>query len=209
MNLELNNPSAFHALRVSSQARARNVVDKAPPAPAPKKRHTREELEKIGSEIVMVPFVGTVREGGVLKRVTREAPTPFHKTVGFDTLPEFITEQLEKQTISAQQGTPSVQRGERVVDSWGALQPRLSIPPGGRTTINLEEHTRLAISCDDAVTLQISNTSSARTIRLRNLDLASGEAAHCAWIPPAKEYPAAAIVSADKTHAAVVELQST
>src|SRR5579859_4092873 len=52
MNLELNNPSAFHALRVSSQTRARNVVDKALAVPAPKQRASRAELEKIGSEIV-------------------------------------------------------------------------------------------------------------------------------------------------------------
>jgi hypothetical protein len=41
MNVELSNPSAFHPLRIYSQARARNVVTAAPAAPAPKKRQTR------------------------------------------------------------------------------------------------------------------------------------------------------------------------
>ena len=74
MNLELNNPSAFHALRVSAQTRARNVVDKAGPAAAAPKRYTREELVAIGSEIVMVMSRGTAIVNGAPQSVTRDVP---------------------------------------------------------------------------------------------------------------------------------------
>jgi hypothetical protein len=207
MNIELINPSAFHALRVSSQNRARNVVDKAPAAPAPKKALSRSELEVIGSEIVMVPSKGTAREGGVMRAVVREVPTPFFRTCGYETLPEYLTDRLEKQTIEGQHAAAAiVPRGERVADTWGALEPRLSIPPGGKALIPLEEHTRIAVSCDESVMLQISNTSNSRTLRLRTLDTASGEVAHAAFIPQAKDYSAAAIVSASGTQSAIIEL---
>jgi hypothetical protein len=210
MNLELNNPSAFHALRVSSQDRARNAVDKAPTAPAPKKALSRSELEAIGSEIVMVPSKGTAREGGVMKAVTRDVPTPFYKTAGFESLAEFCTEQGEKSLRESQHAAAAiVPRGERVVDTWGALQPRLSVPPGGKVLIPLEEHTRLAITCEEPVTLQLSNTSTSRTLRLRTLDTVSGAQANVSFLAPAKEWPSSSIVSADAHTAAIVEMMAT
>jgi hypothetical protein len=207
MNIELNNPSPWHQLRVASQTRARNVVDAAAPAPAPKAAPTRAELEKIGSELVMVPSKGTVREAdGMLRSVTRNCPTPFYKTAGFDTLPEFITENLEKGTRESQQALAPAPRGERVVDKWLAPTPLLSVPPGGKALVNVEEHQRLTITCEEPVTLQLSNTSNSHTLRLRTLDTASGESAHVSFIPPTKDWPSAAIVSANGKSAAVVEL---
>jgi hypothetical protein len=207
ISIELNNPSAWHALRIATQTRARNVVDKAPPAAPAPKRYTRAELEKIGSELVMVPSRGTAIVNGAPQSVTRDVPTPFYKTAGYDSLADFLTDRLEKGLRESQQAVPVAPRGERVVDTWGAPQPKLSVPPGGKVFIQLEEHTRLAVSCDEEVTLQIANTSASRTLRLRTLDTASGETAHCAWIPPAKEYSSAAIVTANGKQAAVIELQ--
>jgi hypothetical protein len=210
MNLELSNPSAFHALHVSSQTRARNVIAAAPTAPAPKPRASRAELEKIGSEIVMVPSKGNARQAdGTVRSVTREVPTPFYKTAGYETLAEFCTDQGEKSLRESQQAAPVAPRGERVVDAWGALQPRLSVPPGGKVLVPLEEHTRLAITCEEPVTLQLSNTSTSRTLRLRTLDTASGATAHVSFLPPSKEWPSAAIVSANGVQAAIVEMMAT
>jgi hypothetical protein len=140
----------------------------------------------------------------------RHVPMPQFQALGYETLQQFVTEISEKHLRESQQAAVHVPPVQHVRDSWGALQPRLSVPPGGKALIPLEEHTRLAISCDEpgGVMLQLSNTDHARTIRLRTLDLASKEATHCAWIPPQKEYPAAAIVSANGTHAAVIELQA-
>ena len=210
MNLELTNPSAFHALRVSSQTRARNVIDAAPAAPAPKRALSRAELEKLGAEIVMVPSRGTAREAdGMLRSVTRNVPTPFYKTSGFETLAEFCTEQGEKSLRESQPAAPTAPRGERVRDEWGALQPRLSVPPGGKVLIPLEEHTRLAITCEEPVTLQLSNTNTSRTLRLRTLDTVSGEQANVSFLAPAKDWPSSSTISAAASKAAIVEMMAT
>jgi hypothetical protein len=100
-------------------------------------------------------------------------------------------------------------RGERVVDTWGALQPKLSVPPGGKVLIPLEEHTRLAITCEEPVTLQLSNTSTSRTLRLRTLDTVSGAQANVSFLAPAREWPSSSIVSADANTAAIVEMMAT
>lgn len=205
-SIEIQNPSAFHTLRIYSQDRARNVINKidAPAAPTPK-RESRADLEKRGSEIVMTPTRVSTKFGSE----TRNVLTPFFKTMGFETLESFCTEIGERDLRASQQAAPAAPRGERVVDSWGALRPLKSVPPGGQTVLQLEEHSRVAVSCDESVMLQLSNVSSSRTIRLRNLDLASGEATHVTFIAPAREYPNAAIVSANGKSAAVIELMAT
>jgi hypothetical protein len=203
MNVELINPSAWCALKIASQARARNVAAApATPAPAPKRALSREELTEVGMEMRDVPTRISTRFGGEVRQI----PTPFYRTIGYDTLPEFLTEQLEKQTIERTQPTPAAPRGERIQDVWGALQPKLSIPPGGKSLLNLEEHTRLAIACDEPAMLQISNTSHSRTLRLRTLDITSGETKNVSFVPPAKDWPSVAIVSATAKEYAVVEL---
>lgn len=210
MNLELTNPSPWSPLKVAIQTRARNVVDKAPAAPTPKRAHSRADLEAIGSEIVMVPSKGTAREDGVMKAVVRNVPTPFYKTAGYETLAEFCTEQGEKSLRESQHAAAAVvPRGERVVDSWGALQPKLSVPPGGKALIPLEEHTRLAITCEEPVTLQLSNTSTSRTLRLRTLDTVSGAQANVSFLAPARDWPSSSIVLCDGVHAAIVEMMAT
>jgi hypothetical protein len=204
-NVEIHNPSAFNPLRIFSQDRMRNTFEKAPAPAAPAPKHeTRAELERRGAVITLKKM----RVSTKFSSEMRDVPTPLWQAEGADSLAHWVTEALEhyQRTSQAPAPTPPVQH---VVDAWGALQPRLSIPPGGKTLLQLEEHTRVAISCDEPVTLQLSNTSTARTIRLRTLDLASKEATHVAFIPPAKDYPSAAIVSANGTHAAVLELQPT
>jgi hypothetical protein len=206
--VDLNNPSAFHPLRIFSQDRVRNVFTAAPIAPvsAPK-RETREELEKIGSEIVMVSSRGTIREAdGMQKSVVREVPTPFYKTAGYETLAEFCTEQGEKSLRESQQAAPSAPRSQRVVDEWGAPHPLQSVPPGGKTVLGLAEEKRLLVECDEETALQIANQSSVRTIRLRNRNSKTGETTHVAFIAPAREYPQAALVIANGKSAAVIEL---
>jgi hypothetical protein len=205
LNIDLVNPSAFFALKVYSQDRARNVVTAAAPAAPAPKRETRAELEKIGSEIVLVPMKATTKSGTEMRNV----PTPLYKTAGYETLVEFCTEAQEKQVRESQKAAPSAPRGERVIDSWGALQPRLSIPPGGRTTVLLEEHRRLVISCDEEVALQISNVDSARTLRLRSLDTATGETSNVSYLAPAREWPQAGLVLANKAISAVIEKMAT
>jgi hypothetical protein len=68
-NVEINNPSAWHNLRVSSQDRVRNTFEKtSAPAPAAVKRLTRAELEKIGSETRDVPTRVSTRFGAEMRR---------------------------------------------------------------------------------------------------------------------------------------------
>jgi hypothetical protein len=205
MNVELINPSPWHPLRVASQTRARNVVDAAHAAPAPAPHETREELLTRGAAITMKKTRISTKFGSEL----RDVPTPLWQAEGADSLAHWVTEAGEHYQRTAQAPAPAVPRGERVVDAWGALQPRLSVPPGGKAVIQLEEHTRLAITCEEPVTLQLSNTSTSRTLRLRTLDTASGATAHVSFIPPARDYPAASIVSANGAQAAVVEMMAT
>jgi hypothetical protein len=215
--LELKNPSPFHPLRIFSQDRLRtHVVDAPTAAPLPK-RHTREALQKIGSEIVNVPSRGTARGAdGMLTAVTRDVPTPFFKTAGFESLSEFITETSEKE-LRAQQAAASAAammasagtaRTQRVLDEWNcALKQFMSIPPGGKTILPLEENSRVLVETDDpaGVTLQVQNQSLTRTLRLRNRDSKKGDVSHVAFLAPAQ----VSIVTAGNSVGAIVELLST
>jgi hypothetical protein len=220
-SVEIQNPSAFHPLRVYTQDRARNVVVKAT-APELPKRHTRAELEKIGAETVMVPSRGTARVDGVMKTVTRDVPTEFFRHAGYDSLAAFCTENEEKELREWQKAAAAAAmappRGERVVDSWSSPKPLQSIPPktssqfvhgveisSAKAVFKLEENKRLLIECDEEVMLQIANTVIGRTIRLRNRNSKSGETTQVAFIT----YPNAAIVSANGRQSAVIELMAT
>jgi len=206
--VELTNPSAFHALRVYQQDRARNVFG-VPTAKAPMpKRETRAELEARGAEITMVPTRVTVREGGALRSVMRDVPTPLWRAEGAESLAEWCTSLLEKMADDARRGPSSdTPKAQRVVDAWAEPKPFESIPPHGKLTLPLVEEKRFLVECDDEVALQIANQSNARTIRLRTRDSTTGETTHVAWIAPAREYSRAAIVTANKKAAAVIELQ--
>jgi hypothetical protein len=208
--IELSNPSAFHPLRVYTQDRARNAVDKVPAAkPALPKRETRAELEKRGAEILMRPFRGQVREGGVLRAVTRDIPTPRWQDEGFYSLSEFVTQHEERQAQAARVAAAGAVPVQRTLDEWLAPKAFESVPPHGKITLPAEDHRRYLIECDDepsGVTLQIANQSTTRTMRLRIRDVKSGEVSHVAFIAPAREYPQAACVTAGNASAAVVEL---
>ena len=202
-SVEINNPSAWHNLRIASQDRVRNTFEKAPAAPAPaSKRATRAELEKIGSELRDVPTRVSTRFGSE----TRNVPTPFYKTAGYETLGEFCTDQGEKQLRESQQAAVRVPPVQHVVDSWAEPKPFASIAPSATLNLPLDEAKRFLIECDDEVALQLSNTSSVRTIRLRNRNSKTGETTHVAFIAPAREYPQAALVIANGKSAAVLEL---
>jgi erythromycin esterase-like protein len=208
MIVELTNPSAFHALRIYSQDRARNVFG-VPTAKAPMpKRETRAELETRGAAITMVPTRVAVREGGALRSVMRGVPTPLWRAEGAESLVEWITTIQEQAADDARRGPSSdAPKAQRVVDTWTEPRPFESVPPHGKLTLALVEEKRFLVECDEEVPLQIANQSNARTIRLRTRDSATGETIHAAWIAPAREYPKAAIVTANKKVAAVIELQ--
>jgi hypothetical protein len=207
----LTNPSAFHPLRIFSQERSRKVTVSAPTAAPLPKRETREELIARGSKIVMVPSTGTVREGAVLKTVTREIPTPLHRTLGYEDLNQFVTEISERQlreqqaaaaaaAMLASNGGPRVQH---IVDEWGATHPLQSVPPGAKNvSVPLSEEKRLVIECDEEVALQIQNESTTRTLRLRTRDATTGATSHVAFAAPAQ----VALVVANPKSAAVLEL---
>jgi hypothetical protein len=207
-HVELSNPSAFHSLRIYQQDRSRNTFDKAPTAQAvTRKRETRAELELRGSKITMVPQRLTTREGGVLRSVTRDIPTPLWQAEGAESIHEWVTQLLDKMADDARRApataAPPVQR---VVDTWTEPKPFASIPPHGKLVLPLAEERRFAIECDEEVTLPISNTSNVRTIRLRTRDSKSGEIKTVAHIAPAREYPQAGVVIANGKTAAVIEL---
>jgi hypothetical protein len=211
MNVELSNPSAFHPLRVYQQDRLRSVfIDRPTAAPLPK-RETREELNARGSKMVMVPSVGTARENGMMVRVTREVPTPVYATLGYSPIEEFCTEVAERQlrefqaaaSAAAMLSSAGTPRGQRVVDEWKASpQPLISIPPGEKRAIDLEENKRVLIESDEEVGLQIQNESKVRTLRLRNRDSKSGEQTHVAFLAPLQ----VGLVIANGRSASVIEL---
>src|SRR5580704_18272421 len=106
-SIELTNPSAFHSLRIYSQDRARNVFG-VPIAKAPMpKRETRAELETRGAAITNVPTRVTVREGGALRSVMRDVPTPLWRAEGAESLVEWITTLQEQAADDARRGPSS------------------------------------------------------------------------------------------------------
>jgi hypothetical protein len=201
--VEIQNPSAWYALRVASQNRLRNITEKAPAAPtlAPK-RETRAELEKIGSEIRDVPTRVSTQFGSE----TRNVPTPFYRIAGYETLGEFCTEAGEKSLRESQKAIPPAPKVQHVVDDWSEPKPFASIAPHAKLYLPLDEGKRFLIESDDEVALQLANTSSVRTIRLRNRNSKTGETSHVAFIAPAREHPQAALVIANGKSAAVIEL---
>jgi hypothetical protein len=215
--LELKNPSPFHPLRVFSQDRLRTHVVDAPTAGPLPTRRTREELHKIGSKIVNVPSKGTARGAdGAIATVTRDVPTPFYKTAGYESLSEFCTEVSEKElraqeaaaSAAAMMASAGTARTQRVLDEWKtALKPLMSIPPGGKTVLPLEENSRVLVETDDpaGITLQVQNQSLTRTLRLRNRDSKKGDVSHVAFLAPAQ----VSIVAAGNSVGAIVELLST
>jgi len=205
MIVDLINPSAWHPLRVSSQDRLRTAVIASAPAPATAKRETFADIERRGNATIMKSTRISTKFGSEM----REVQTRVYASLGYETLAQYVTEISERDLRLAQQALTVAPRVQQIRDEWAAPKPLKIVPPGGSVTIHLEESARIAINCDEPVTLQISNVSTSRTLRLRVLDIASKEDAHCAWIPPAKEYPTAAIVNCNGTHAAVIELQPT
>jgi hypothetical protein len=203
MNVEIQNPSAWHNLRIASQDRVRNTFEKAPAVhtSAPKPA-TRAELEKIGSEMRDVPTRVSTKFGSEMRSV----PTPFYKTSGYETLGEFCTEAGEKQLRESQKAVSPAPSVQHVVDSWSEPKPFASIAPHAKLNLPLDEGKRFLIESDEETALQLSNTSSVRTIRLRNRDMKTGETTHCAFIAPMREFANAALVIANKKSAAVLEL---
>jgi hypothetical protein len=203
MNVEIQNPSPWHNLRIASQDRVRNTFEKAPAVhtPAPKPT-TRAELEKIGSEMRDVPTRVSTKFGSEM----RDVPTPFYKTAGYETLGEFCTESGEKQLRESQKANPAAPSVQHVVDSWSDPKPFASIAPHAKLNLPLDEAKRFLIESDEETALQISNTSSVRTIRLRNRNSRTGETAQVAFLAPAREYPQAALIIANGKSAACIEL---
>lgn len=214
--IQIQNPSPFFPLKIFSQERVREYHVDAPTAAPLPKRDTREELSARGSKIVMVPSRGTAHVDGVLKTVTRDVPTPFFRTMGFESLSEFITEVSEKQlreqqaaaAAAAMIGSAGIARVQRVKDEWNpALKQLLLVPPGGKTVLHLEENKRALIETDEpeGVTLQIQSQSQTRTLRLRNRT-ETGDVQHVAFVAPQQ----VSIITAGKSvGAAIVELLST
>lgn len=209
-SIELNNPSAFHSLRIYQQDRARNIfgvllTEKA----ATPKRETRTELEKRGSEITTRSHRVMAVENGVLRPVVRDVPEPLWQIEGATSLAEWVTNIQEKIADDIRKGPPAdAARGQRVVDSWGEPKPFASVQPGGKARLTLSEDKRYLIECDEEVGLAIANPSNVRTIRLRNYDVKTGETSNMTHIAPAREYPQAGVITAGKT-AAGIELMPT
>jgi hypothetical protein len=209
LSVELSNPSAFHALRVFTQNRASNVVT---PAAKPKtaKRETRAELEKRGAETTMKPTRIMAMVDGSPRSVTRELPVPLWQAEGAESLNEWCTHILDKMADDARKGPPvNAQPVQRVVDSWLARVPFGSVPPGGKAQLILSEERRYLIECDEEAALAIANTSSIRTLRLRNVETITGETTNTRHIAPARDYAQCAVVVANGKTAAVIELQPT
>ena len=210
-SVQIKNPSPHHPLRIFSQDRLRHVFVDGPSAPPLPKRETREELNARGSKMVMVPSVCTARENGMMVRVTREVPTPVYATLGYSAIEEFCTEVAERQlrefqaaasaaAMLSSAGTPRVQH---VRDEWKASpQPLISIPPGEKRVIDLEENKRVLIESDEESGLQIQNESKVRTLRLRTRDSKSGEQTHVTFLAPLQ----VGLVIANGKSASVIEL---
>jgi hypothetical protein len=208
--VELSNTNPFHPLRIFTQDRCRNLMEKLPPATPAPTRDTRADLEKSGSQLVMVKSRGTVREAdGNLRQVEREVPTPFFKTAGFETLAEFCTENSEKQLRASQAAAAVAPRSQRVVDSWNDPVPFASLAPHANVNLPLAEEKRYLIEAVEETALQISNVSTVRTIRLRNRDTKTGDVSHVSFLAPARDWPSSSLVIADARKGAIVELMST
>lgn len=204
ISIEIQNPSAFHALRVYTQGRARNVSVTPAAKVATPKRETRAELEARGSVITMVPTRGTAKEGGVLRSVTRDVPTPLWQSEGASSLAEWCTNILGKIADDIRRGpSTDTPKGQRVLDSWGTATPFASVQPGDKMRLTLSEEVRHLIECDEEVGLAIANTSNSRTIRLLNVDLKTGETTNTKHIGPARDYAQAGVITAGKLAAAV------
>jgi hypothetical protein len=207
MHCQIQNTSAFHQLRIYQQDRVRNPYT---PGLVPRNvvLTTRSDFEELGTRTVMVKSSGTARGAdGVLRSVVRDVPTPYFRTVGFESLPEFVTENMEKQLRESQQAPATAPKGQKVVDEWGAIHPLQSVPAGGKVVLPISEERRLLVEClEDEVGLQIANESNTRTLRLRNRDAKTGEVEHIAWIPPAREWPTSALVICNGSKSAVIEL---
>jgi hypothetical protein len=202
MLCEIKNPSAFHQLRIFQQERVRNTFEKVAATPAPaSKRHTRAELEKIGSEMCDVPTRVSTKFGSE----TRNVPTPFYTTAGYETLSAFCTEAGEKQLRESQKAVPTSPPVQRIRDDWSAPQPFASIAPHAKMDLPLDEAKRYLIECAEEVGLQIANQSTVRTLRLRNRDSKSGDVSHVAFLAPAQ----VSLVIANGSKSAVIELLST
>ena len=177
--VEIQNPSAYN-LRIASQDRVRNTFEKtATPAPT-LKRSTRAELEKRGAAITMKPTRVSTR----FSTEMRDCPVPLYQSLGYSSIEEYCTAVMEKELIASQQAVTAAPAVQHVVDSWADPKPFASVAPSARLTLPLDEGKRFLIESDDEVALQLSNTSSTRTIRLRNRDAKTGAVEHVAFIPP-------------------------
>ena len=79
-SISIENPSAWHAIRVASQNRVRNSFEKAPPAAPSPKRETGEALEKRGAVITMKKM----RVSTKFSSEMRECPVPLWQAEGAD-----------------------------------------------------------------------------------------------------------------------------
>jgi hypothetical protein len=208
-SIELQNPSAFHSLRIYQQDRARNVAVTPADTVAMPKKETRAELEVRGSEIFTRSHRVTAMVNGALRSVVRDVPEPLWQVEGAGSLAEWVTNISEKIADDIRKGPPaSAPKGQRVVDSWGEPKPFASVQPGAKSRLVLSEEKRFLIECDEEAGLAIANTSNSRTIRLLNYDLKTGETSNLKHIAPAREYPQAAVITAGKL-AAGIELCPT
>jgi hypothetical protein len=203
MNVEILNPHAWSALRVSIQSRSRNVFEKsAAPAPAPK-RDTHDTLMKKALAVVERPTRVTVKEGGVLRSVERLVHMPAYQDAGYENASQYVTEISERQLRESQAAVTAAPAVQRVTDTWQEPKAFASIAPGAKTNLPMDEGKRYLVVCDDDVTLQIQNQSMTRTLRLRNRT-ETGDV-HVAFVAPTK----VEIVTAGKSVEAIVELLST
>jgi hypothetical protein len=203
MNVEILNPSAWNALRVSIQDRSRNVFEKAPAAAPAPKRDTHAVLHARAVAIVERPTRVTVNEGGVLRSVERLVPMPAYQAAGYESASQYVTEISERQLRESQAAAPAAPAVQRVRDEWSAeTKPFASIPPGTKLNLPLgDDSKRYIIECvGEDVTLQIQNQSTTRTLRLRNREKAGD--VHVAFVAPAQ----VAIVTAGSEKKAVIEL---
>jgi hypothetical protein len=208
-SIEIQNPSAFSPLRIYQQDRARNVFVTPAANVAMPKKETRAELEQRGAEIITRQHRVTAMDNGALRSVTRDVPEPLWQVEGAGSLAEWVTNILDKIADDIRKGPPaSATKGQRVVDSWGEPKPFASVQPGSKMRLTLSEEKRFLAACDEEVGLAIANTSNSRTIRLRNVDLKTGETSNTTHISPAKAYAQAGVINAGKL-AAGIELCPT
>lgn len=199
MNLEISNPHAFSALRVSTQARSRNTFEKsATPAPAALKLSTRAELEIRGRAVTVKSTRISTRHGSEM----RDCEVPAFQSLGYASIEEYCTEIAERELRASQQAITAAPTVQRVSNCFGESKGFASIAPGAKVNLPMDEGTRYLVACDDDVTLQIQNQSMTRTLRLKNHTEAGD--VHVAFVAPAQ----VSIVIAGRS-AAIIELQST